>query len=236
MGKKGKMYLIPSPIAEGGGVVLPEPVIRTVSQLRYFLSENPRTTRRYFSSLKIFESIEPLSFGTIDKNTVPSDLDSLMQPLLNGNDMGLLSESGCPGIADPGALAVEFAHRNGIKVVPLIGPSSIVLSLMASGLNGQKFAFHGYLPIDQKEFTRTVKELEQESRVKHQTQMFIETPYRNEQLFSRLLKELTSSTSLCIASDISGTNEMIKTHSIADWHTKSVTLPKLPTMFLFLAK
>jgi 16S rRNA (cytidine1402-2'-O)-methyltransferase len=149
--------------------------------------------------------------------------------------LGILSESGCPGVADPGALAVKYAHQNRIQVVPLTGPSSILLALMASGLNGQHFAFHGYLPIDSKESLVAIKELEKESRLKNQTQIFIETPYRNNQLATNLIKGLSPETQLCIAVDITGSQESILMYAIKEWKQLPRELPKLPTVFLFLA-
>ena len=159
----------------------------------------------------------------------------MFTPIIQGKNLGILSESGCPGVADPGALAVKYAHQNHIQVVPLTGPSSILLALMASGLNGQRFAFHGYLPIDSKESLSAIKELEKESRIKNQTQIFIETPHRNNQLATNLIKGLNPETLLCIAVDITGSQESILMHPVKEWKKKSVELPKLPAIFLFLA-
>lgn len=149
--------------------------------------------------------------------------------------MAVLSESGCPGIADPGAIAVKFAHANNIKVVPMVGPSSILLALMGSGLNGQQFAFHGYLPVKEKELSDKIATLEKESLAKKQTQIFIETPYRNNQLFSKLLKHLSPSTFLCVGLDLTGSNESIMTKAVSDWKSDPVSFPKSPAVFLFLA-
>jgi 16S rRNA (cytidine1402-2'-O)-methyltransferase len=149
--------------------------------------------------------------------------------------VGVLSESGCPGVADPGALAVAYAHQQGIRVVPLVGPSSLLLSLMASGLNGQHFAFHGYLPVDTAECRKALKALELESRQKNQTQVFIETPYRNNAVFSNLLKSLHDETRLCVAIDVTGKEESIQTMPVKLWKKVSKSWPKLPAVFLFLA-
>jgi 16S rRNA (cytidine1402-2'-O)-methyltransferase len=157
-----------------------------------------------------------------------------MAPVMNGHDLGILSESGCPGVADPGALAVNYCHRNDVKVVPLVGPSSLLLALMASGLNGQKFAFHGYLPIDAKELAKTVKALEDESRKNRQTQILIETPYRNNQILKSLIATLSPQTELCVALDITGTDEMIRSKLIKDWRVQTFELPKKPAVYLFL--
>jgi 16S rRNA (cytidine1402-2'-O)-methyltransferase len=162
-------------------------------------------------------------------------MEVLLAPALSGKDMGIISESGCPGIADPGAIAVRFAHENNIQVVPLVGPSSILLALMASGLNGQQFAFHGYLPIDSKEAERAIHTLEKESRQKNQTQIFIETPYRSNSLFQLLLKTLNDDTLLCIALNLTGSNEQIKTATVKKWRTMNKMLLKDPAVYLFLA-
>jgi 16S rRNA (cytidine1402-2'-O)-methyltransferase len=187
------------------------------------------------SRLKIYEHIESLQFSVLNKDTKESELADLFAPLFAGAHMGIISESGCPGVADPGALGVSFAHQKKIKVVPLSGPSSILLALMASGLNGQQFAFHGYLPIDAKECIQKIRSLEKESIAKNQTQIFIETPYRNEPLLKNLLGTLTHAAQLCVAIDITGKNESITTSSIAEWKKNVPTLAKEPAVFLFLA-
>ncbi|MCZ8215417.1 MAG: SAM-dependent methyltransferase, partial [Cyclobacteriaceae bacterium] len=173
--EKGKLYLIPVVIAEATQAnVIPEQVRTVLPSIQYFLAEEIRTARRYLSSLKVYESIEPLQFQVLDKKTKQAELKEFFKPIEEGKNLGVLSESGCPGVADPGALAVAYAHKHNITVVPLVGPSSLLLSLMASGLNGQKFAFHGYLPIDAKDRQHAIRELEKESKQKNQTQLFIE--------------------------------------------------------------
>jgi 16S rRNA (cytidine1402-2'-O)-methyltransferase len=237
MRKTGKLYLVPTVIAEGTvASVIPLQVRSTIQHIRYFLVEDLRTSRRYLSSLKIFDSVETLNFSQLDKKTRPEDVNELMNPLFEGHDIGLLSESGCPGVADPGSSAVEFAHKRGIRVIPLVGPSSILLALMASGLNGQQFAFHGYLPIEAKTLASKIGELEKESRIKGQTQIFIETPYRSDSLFRQLVKNLGPSTNLCLAVDLTGKSEMILTQSIKKWKSADMKLSKLPVLFLFLAQ
>src|SRR5690606_21387535 len=236
MPNKGKLILIPSAIAASSvDVYLPSGVKDAITHLRYFLVENIRTARRYLSSLSIYASIEELRFEVLDKNTNATALESLCAPLLQGHDVGVLSESGCPGVADPGALAVAYAHKHNVRVMPLVGPSSLLLALMASGLNGQHFAFHGYLPIHKAEVARVLPVLEKESRSRSQTQIFIETPYRNNGLCKSLLKHLSHETRLCIAVDITGTGESIHTRTVADWRKSPPVLPKLPAVFLFLA-
>ncbi len=234
--KKGKLYLVPTFIAEGTtALVIPQQVILALKDIRFFLTENVRTSRRYLSGLKIYESIEALTFQVLDKETKELELTTLMTPLLEGNDMAVISESGCPGVADPGSLAVKYAHQKGISVIPLVGPSSILLALMASGLNGQSFAFHGYLPVEANEAAQNIKELEKKSLAKNQTQLFIETPYRNNQVLDHLLNSLKPTTQLSIALDLTGSKEFIQTKSVKDWKLNKPTLPKEPAIFSFLA-
>lgn len=232
----GKLYLIPTIIADNTqDTVITAQIRDALPRITHFLAEDIRTARRFLSSLKIYESIEPLHFEVLNKDTDPSTIKSLFSPVMSGIDMGVISESGCPGIADPGAIAVRYAHENDIRVIPLVGPSSILLALMASGLNGQQFAFHGYLPIDSKQAERTIRNLERESKQKNQTQVFIETPYRSNALFQLLLKTLNENTMLCMAMNLTGVDEEIKTASVKRWRTAKKTLPKDPAVFLFLA-
>lgn len=234
--KKGKLYLVPTIIAEGtAGQVIPQQIRSALKDIHFFVTENARTSRRYLSSLKIYDSIEELTFNVLDKETKETELGALLAPLAEGHNVGVISESGCPGVADPGALAVRFAHQNGITVIPLVGPSSILLALMASGLNGQSFTFHGYLPIEAKEASKKIKELEKESINRNQTQLFIETPYRNNQILDYLLSSLKPSSQLSIALDLTGPKEFIQTKSIKDWKLNKPTLPKEPAIFSFLA-
>lgn len=233
---KGKLYLIPTVIADNTTKKVISPYVREILKpIRFFLVEDIRTARRFLSSLSIFESIEQLYFNTLDKNTTEVELPQLMSPLLEGKPIGIISESGCPGVADPGALAVLYAHKKGIPVEPLVGPSSILLALMASGLNGQRFSFNGYLPVEAQEASQAIKKMESESKSKNQTQIFIETPYRNNALISHLLKSLHDETLLCIAVNITGDPEMIKTQTVKEWKAAEITLPKEPALFLFLA-
>jgi len=233
---KGTVYLIPTIISDDTQrQVIPGKIPDVLPSIHYFLAENVRTARRYLSSLKVYESIESLKIEVLDKDTEPGQLKGLFAPIMSGQNVGILSESGCPGVADPGAMAVQFAHQNQIRVVPLVGPSSILLALMASGLNGQRFAFHGYLPIEAKEGSKAIKEFEKESKQKNQTQIFIETPYRNNSVFSALLANLGENVLLCVASDLTGANELIKTQSIKKWKDQMHEWKKAPTVFLFLA-
>lgn len=234
--KHGKLYLIPTIIAdETQSSVIPAHVRDALPSIQYFLAEDVRTARRYLSSLKIYSSIESLHFEVLNKETPESALSMLMKPIKDGYDVGVISESGCPGVADPGALAVKYAHENNIQVVPLVGPSSLLLALMASGLNGQQFAFQGYLPIDAKEASQRIKDLERESKVKNQTQIFIETPYRNNTVFDHLLKNLQPETRLTVALDVTGKREFIRTLKVEQWKSQKESWPKTPAVFLFLA-
>jgi 16S rRNA (cytidine1402-2'-O)-methyltransferase len=235
--KTGNLYLVPNIIAdETQQQVIPLSVVESLKSIHHFFAEDIRTARRYLSSLKIYDRMEALEFNVLNKDTATVELSALFTPLLNGKHVGVLSESGCPGIADPGALAVEYAHTLGVKVIPLVGPSSIILALMASGLNGQHFAFHGYLPIDKTELVSAIRNYERESRAKNQTQLFIETPYRNNPVFKTLLKELRNDTLLCVALDLTGKNESIQTLPVSHWKKVAPEWPKLPAVFLFLAR
>jgi 16S rRNA (cytidine1402-2'-O)-methyltransferase len=232
----GKLFLIPNVISEETQrVVIPDQVKEVLPNITHFLAEDIRTARRYLSSLKIYPSIEALHFEVLNKETPEEKLKDLMAPLLEGHHIGVISESGCPGVADPGALAVRYAHEINIKVVPLVGPSSLLLALMASGLNGQQFAFQGYLPIDGKEAAQKIKELERESKTKNQTQIFIETPHRNNSVFEHLLKNLHPETRLTVTIDLTGQHEYIRTLKVLQWQKQKENWPKTPAVFLFLA-
>jgi 16S rRNA (cytidine1402-2'-O)-methyltransferase len=233
---KGKLFLFPMTLSEDTQEsVIPPQVKESIKKVRYFLCENPRTARRFISSLKVHGSIEALQFELLDKDTQPGQLAALMAPLLAGEDGGVMSESGCPGIADPGAIAVAYAHRNDIQVVPLVGPSSILMALMASGLNGQNFAFNGYLPIESQPAAQLIKAFERDSKEKKRTQIFIETPYRNNAVLGHLLKTLSGNTRLCIAADITGKAEWIKCDTVEQWRKESIVMEKVPSVFLFQA-
>jgi 16S rRNA (cytidine1402-2'-O)-methyltransferase len=232
----GKLYLIPNAISEETqSSVIPSQVKENLQTINHFLAEDIRTARRYLSSLKIYPSIESLHFEILNKETPEGKLPDLMKPISEGHHIGVISESGCPGVADPGALAVKYAHENNIQVVPLVGPSSLLLALMASGLNGQQFAFQGYLPIDAKEAAQKIKELERESKAKNQTQIFIETPYRNNAVFDHFLKNLHPETKLSVALDLTGQHEFIRTLKVSHWQKQKENWPKTPAVFLFLA-
>lgn len=226
-----KIYLIPTVIADHTeSNVITDQVRHVVKGLDYFLVENVRTARRYISKLKLGLVIEELRFEVLDKKTKPEVIEKYFAAAGNKN-IGIISESGCPGIADPGAAAVAVAHRKGLQVIPLSGPSSIFLALMASGFNGQSFAFHGYLPIDKKEREKKIKILEESASRLFQTQIFMDTPYRNQKLFEHLLSACLPNTQLSIAKGITGDEEFIKTKTIREWKKESINLHKTPTIF-----
>ena len=233
---KGKLFMIPTVLADNTAhwVISPQ-VQEVISHTKIFLVENPRSARRYISSLKLGINIEELHMEVLDKDTPPEQVSRLMMPLLNGADIGVISEAGCPGIADPGALAVAYAHQKGIQVVPISGPSSMFLALMGSGFSGQSFAFHGYLPIDKKERAMTLKRLEQESLREKRAQLFMETPFRNNQLLADALALLSPQTKLCIAKNLTAADELIQTKTIADWKNLPLDLHKVPTVFILQA-
>ena len=230
------VYLIPTTLGDTPiENVIPQHVKDVVLNTRFFIVEEIRTARRFISKLKLGIQIDSLTFYELNEHTHPTEVRRMLQPALEGNDIGIISEAGVPGVADPGADAVAEAHRLGIKVVPLVGPSSILMSLMASGLNGQNFAFVGYLPVKPAERVKAIKSLEQRSNREHQTQLFIETPYRNNHMLAALLDTCHPETRLCIAADITTETEYIVTKKIGDWRKQVPDLHKRPTVFLILS-
>ena len=236
----GVLYLIPNTLGDGDtdalAAVLPAPVRARAAALHYYIGENAKTTRVFLKKVGTERPIQEIEVRELNVNTPPGAIDALLKPILAGTDAGLVSEAGCPAVADPGALLVRRAHERGVKVVPLVGPSSILLALMASGLNGQSFAFHGYLPIDAAERVKRLRELEQQSRKARQTQIFIETPYRNKALLDTLITTCAPSTLVCVAVDLTLENETIASRAISDWKKKPAPdLHKRPAIFLLLA-
>ncbi|MEM9894808.1 MAG: SAM-dependent methyltransferase [Bacteroidota bacterium] len=227
----GKLFLIPSYLSASNdaGFIAPM-VVEVLRNTSYYLTENVRTSRRFISSLKAGIVIENLHFDTLDKSTSWDDLYPLFEPVRMGEDMGVISEAGLPCLADPGNIAVSFAHQNHIQVVPMPGASSIQTALIASGFNGQQFTFHGYLPIDKKLRRQKIKELEGLSKTGF-TQLFMETPYRNMQLFDDLKQICLPTTYLSIAANISGADEFIQTNSIEKWKKQKINLQKIPAIF-----
>jgi 16S rRNA (cytidine1402-2'-O)-methyltransferase len=231
---KGKLYLIPSTLGDvPSSGSLPEINLRIIEKLRYFVVEDVRTARRFLKKILPAINIDGLSFQILDEHTKPDNVSSFLEPALEGKDMGLLSEAGLPCIADPGALLVSLAHENGVKIVPLTGPSSVFLALMASGFNGQNFAFSGYLPIDKKEKAAKIRELEALAYQQDQTQIFIETPYRNQQMMEALVETCRLQTRICIAVNLTMPDEMILTRTAGQWKmTKWPDIQKKPAVFL----
>ena len=232
----GKLYLIPTTLGETAPLeVMPGMVQKIVYELDEFIVENEKTARRFIKQLCNDKSQPSLRLHALNKHTDITEIPTFLDACLKGISVGLMSEAGVPGIADPGADIVRLAHEKGIQVVPLVGPSSILMAMMSSGMNGQNFAFNGYLPIDQKEKRQELKRLENISRDYNQSQMFIETPYRNNKLIEELCNSLNASTRLCIACDITLPTEFIVTKQISMWKTKQPDLHKRPALFIIHA-
>ena len=233
---KGTIYMIPCPISDECDVwdVLPKANLDIMNSLDYFIVENIRSARRFLSRAGVARKIEELEFVELNEHTTSSaDVERMLKPVLEGRSAGVISEAGVPGVADPGADIVALAHSHDVRVVPLVGPSSILMSVMASGLNGQSFAFVGYLPIKDGERQRRLKELEHRVRTEHQAQVFIEAPYRNVKLFDTLIKSLSPQMRLAVAADITSPNEYIHTHTISQWRKLGVPdIAKRPTIFI----
>lgn len=229
----GKVYLIPNTLGDTSpSGVLPEKVFTVIQNLDYFIVENIRNARRFIIRCGYTKSIDDIQFFELNKHTSPEDISNYLDACKEGIDMGIISEAGVPGVADPGAEIVALAHHKGIQVIPLAGPSSILMSLMASGLNGQNFCFQGYLPVKTPERIRRIGELEKIIGKHNQTQIFIETPYRNNALLDDLLRTCQPKTRLCIACDLSLDSEFIRTGSVADWKKNKPDLHKRPCVFL----
>lgn len=228
------LYLIPNTLGEcETSNVLPAINIAIIRKIKHFIVEDVRTARRFLKKVDSNINIDELQFYTLNKHTSPNELSSYLKPLEKGFDMGVISEAGCPAIADPGAEVVKMAQTKNLKVVPLVGPSSILLGLMASGFNGQSFAFVGYLPIQGNERTQRIKQLEKRAKTENQSQIFIETPYRNQKLLSEILSTCQGNTKLCIACDITLESEYIKTKSINEWKKSALPdLNKRPSIFI----
>ncbi|MQP52981.1 MULTISPECIES: SAM-dependent methyltransferase [unclassified Flavobacterium] len=234
----GKLYLIPITLSNPGETtvvpedVLPQTIKRAIDFIDYYIVENEKTARKFIKSIHPEKKQPELKISVLNKHTEITEHNEFIQPLLNGANIGLMSESGCPGIADPGAVIVKLAHEKGIQVVPLVGPSSILLALMASGMNGQSFAFNGYLPIDKNDKKQALKNFERISQDKNQSQLFIETPYRNNKLMEDLLQILQPNTYLCVACDITLPTEFIKTKTANQWKKEKADLHNRPCIFI----
>ncbi|RYM35819.1 SAM-dependent methyltransferase [Brumimicrobium glaciale] len=230
---KGKLYLMPTLLgSETWDHVIPAKVAELAINTRYFAVEDLKSARRYLRKLDRTFPIDKSTFFILNKNTLPTDLSAMLAPLRNGHNVAIISEAGCPGVADPGADLVALAHQRGDFVSPLTGPSSILLGLMASGFNGQSFCFNGYIPKERKKRVFTFKDYEREVSKTGQTQIFMETPFRNNNLLEDLLNECLDATFLCIACDLTLPTERVQTMTVAEWREKAFDLNKRPTMFL----
>ena len=236
MAEKGVLYMIPCPISDSTGVydVLPEANRRIMDALDYFIVENVRSARRFLSKARVSRRIEELEFVELNEHTVAgAAIQAMIKPIEEGRSAGVISEAGVPGVADPGALVVEVCHRRGIRVVPLVGPSSILLAMMASGLNGQSFAFVGYLPVKPPERAKAIRSLERRAHTEQQSQIFIEAPYRNVKLAEQILEVCAAESRLTIACDITSPDEIILTKTIAEWRKRGLPdIAKRPTIFI----
>ena len=229
------MYLVPSVLDESALQTIPTYLIDAVKDCKVIFAENERTTRRFLKSICKDIVIDDFEWFTIHKAEEEQKI-SFRQKIKEGKNIAIISEAGCPGIADPGQILVELAQQLNVIVKPLVGPSSILLALMASGMNGQQFEFVGYLPIDNIERAKTIKEMESSSAKKNSTEIFIETPYRNNQLIETLLKNCKATTRICIAAELTGTNEFVKTKTVADWQKEEIDFHKKPVIFLLQAQ
>ena len=236
--KSGTLFLIPTNLGQPiqPEAILPAQVIALTARLEYFVVENAKTARQFLKSLNTVVPLQSLNLRELNEHTPASDLRSLLQPALEGKDVGLLSDAGAPAVADPGAQLVALAHASGVAVAPLVGPSSLLLALMASGLNGQTFAFHGYLPIERPERIAALAALERESGKRNMTQIFIETPYRNNALLDDIVANTSAETKLCLATNLTAVDQFICTKRVAQWRTALPDLNRKPTVFLLLSE
>ena len=226
--------MIPTTLGEEGDPndVLPQTIKRSIDFIDDYIVENEKTARKFIKSIQPTKVQSTLRLSSLNKHTEVSEHSKMLQPCLEGKNVGLMSEAGCPGVADPGAVIVKLAHEKGIQVVPLVGPSSILLAIMASGMNGQSFAFNGYIPIDKSEKKAALKNLERLSQDKNQSQIFIETPYRNNKMLEDIIQALNPSTYICVATDITLPTEFIKTMRASEWKKIKVDLHNRPTIFI----
>lgn len=228
-----KLYLLPVPMSDNAPAdVMPPRNIEVAQSVRHFIVENLRSARRFLKACDRSINIDELTFVELNEHTDPAEVAAMLLPMDHGFDMAVVSEAGCPAVADPGALAVEAAHRRGYEVVPLVGPNSILLALMGSGFNGQSFAFNGYLPVDLSKRSARLRELERRIRQEDQTQIFIETPYRNNRLIEQIAKTLPAGMRLCVASDLTGPRQSIVVKTLGEWLKASYDYGKIPSIFL----
>lgn len=229
----GKIYLVPTTLGDTSiDLVIPAEVKIKICVLKYFIVENIRTARRFLKQIDKNIEIDKLTFFELNKHTDSNDFSSYLLPIIEGNDAGIISEAGNPGIADPGSDIVSLAHQKNIEIVPLVGPSSILLALISSGMNGQNFAFNGYLPVEKSEKIRKIQFLENRAKAENQSQIFMETPFRNAKMLDDLLAACKNTTLLCIAADITLSEQFIKTKTIADWKKNKPDINKRPAIFI----
>ena len=231
-----RLYLIPNKIGEEHyDLQFPSGLKDIISGITCFIVEDIRNARRFIRSICAEQNIDEIKFFELNKHTNPNDIAGFLKPIEEGRDVGLLSEAGVPCVADPGAVVVNLAHGKNVEVVPLTGPSSLLLTLMASGLNGQRFCFHGYLPIDRKERIQAIKQLEKDSKIKNETQIFIEAPYRNNQLLADILSVCNGETQLCLGIEIYNKDNIIKTYSVNTWKNQKTDLHKKMVVYVLMA-
>jgi 16S rRNA (cytidine1402-2'-O)-methyltransferase len=235
--RPGRLYCVPTPIAEGRPIEddLGPTAIATVCRIDYVVAENAKSARAFLKRLPLTRPLQSIEVAVLDEHTQDEAVGPLLAPVLAGRDAALVSEAGCPGVADPGARLVLAAHHAGVEVVPFVGPSALLLALMASGLNGQQFAFVGYVPASPAERAARLRELEQRSRRQRETIVMIETPYRNQALFETMLSTLAPATLLCVASELTGAAQSIRTDRVSGWRRAAAPMPRAPTVFLLLA-
>jgi 16S rRNA (cytidine1402-2'-O)-methyltransferase len=234
--RSGSLYLLPNTLGDAAPeAVIPAAVLERARSLDYIIAEDPKAARAFLKRIGSTRALQDIRVERLDHNTPAGDIASLLEPVLAGRDAGLLSEAGMPAVADPGANLVRLAHERGVRVVPLSGPSSILLALSASGLDGQRFAFHGYLPVAATGLVPALKQLERQSRRLRQTQIFIETPYRNDRTLAVMLHALDPATLVCVATHLTLSSETVRTQSVAAWRKAPPQLKGRPTVFLFLA-
>lgn len=232
MNRSGTLYLVPTALGGEAVAVLPQSTMSTLRLLRSFIVEDAKSARGFLKAVGYPHALQQVRMRTLDEHTSEGMLPELLAPVLAGEDCGLLSEAGCPAIADPGATLIRLAHQHGVCVVPLVGPSAVLLALMASGLNGQRFAFHGYLPLPAAERRAQLLELENDSRRSDRTQIFIEAPYRNDATFRAILDACRDDTLVCVATDLSMATERISTRPVQNWRGEQPALHRRPTVFL----
>jgi 16S rRNA (cytidine1402-2'-O)-methyltransferase len=233
----GILYLIPTTLGDSGlPRAIPEETRRIAASLTTFVVEHPKTARHFLKQVGTATPLQELTLLSLNEHTTRDEVTALLAPLLAGQDVGLISEAGCPAVADPGAELVRLAQEAGVRIVPLVGPSSIMLALMASGMNGQHFAFHGYLPAEKNQRIQALREIERESKERNQTQIFIETPYRNQQLLEGIVQTCSAQTELCIACDLTLPTELVATRTISNWRNALPDISKRPATFLLYVR